>query len=169
MLMRSDPDGTSAATAVGRTIEASRTAVGMSVAELARASGIGRRRVRAIERGATPDDQELSALAGACGVAPADLVPPGTNLRLLGGDGRALEGAEALDALLREYISMVIEMRDADRLPAATLREEDLTELARALGGSPEAIEARLIELIGTDEKGAHDLRSTILPSVRVT
>lgn len=151
----------------GHNLAAARRAAGLSLNDLARTTGISRRHTRAIERGSVGvSSAELHALADACGVTPADLVPPGSNLRLLGGDRGALEGEAALDALLREYISMVIEMRNAERLPTSTLREEDLTELARALGGSPEAIEARLVELIGTDAQGAHNLRSAILPSV---
>ncbi|MET0627404.1 MAG: helix-turn-helix transcriptional regulator [Acidimicrobiia bacterium] len=171
--MKHDPRSSTAAEGLGRNLAAARLAGGLSHHDLARATGIGRRRVRAIERGAVvPTAPELEALSDACGVTPTDLVPPGSNLRLLGGrergtsTGDPLQGQQALDALLREYISMVLELRNADRLPVVTLRQEDLTELARALGGSPEAIEARLIELIGTDAEGAHDVRSAILPSV---
>ncbi|HEX5585735.1 MAG TPA: helix-turn-helix transcriptional regulator, partial [Acidimicrobiia bacterium] len=159
--MKQDEGLAAAAGPCGRNLAVARRGSGMSVNDLARATGVGRRRVRAIERGsAMPTSLELEALADACGVSVTDLVPPGSNLRLLDRDGRrsgngALEGELALDALLREYISMVLELRNAERLPASTLREEDLVELARALGGSPEAIEARLIELLGTDAEGA--------------
>jgi len=72
----------------------------------------------------------------------------------------------APDALLREYLSMLLELRDTQRISPTSLRQEDLSELATALGGTPEAIEARLMELLGTDEQEAWQLRTTILPSL---
>src|SRR5262245_1841132 len=69
---------------------------------------------------------------------------------------------EAMDGLLREYLAMVVELRNAP-VTAATLRDADLSELALALGGSPDAIEARLRELIDADEQDVSELRQAIL------
>jgi transcriptional regulator with XRE-family HTH domain len=81
-------------------------------------------------------------------------------------DIEALPDFVAPDALLREYLSMLLELRDTQRISPTSLRQEDLSELAAALGGTPEAIEARLMELLGTDEQEAWQLRTTILPSL---
>lgn len=158
-----------AAVEVGTKLEVARLAAGLSSADLARTAGISRRRTAAIERGsATPTDSEVEALADACSVDVVELLPPGHKLSLVTTrpDDGPLQGEPALDALLREYVSMVLELRNASELPLATLRHEDLTELAHALGGTPDAIEARLIELLGTDAEGARTLHSVILPSV---
>ena len=59
---------------------------------------------------------------------------------------------------------MVYELRNLPAAPAP-MREEDLATLADALGGTPEAIEARLHELIGRESREeAAQLRSMILP-----
>ena len=60
---------------------------------------------------------------------------------------------------------MVQELRQAQGLPLSSLRQHDLSELAIALGGTPEAIEARLIELLDTDRRHAEQLRASIMPS----
>jgi hypothetical protein len=70
----------------------------------------------------------------------------------------------AQDALLREYLAMVLELRDAPDMAPASIRQDDLSELARALGGNPEAIESRLVELLGTDSAQAWELRTTLWP-----
>ena len=99
-----------------------------------------------------PTTSDLGAIAVACGIGATDLVRPQID--------------PAFDALLREYISMVLELRRASTIPAVSLRQEDLTELAKALGGTPELIEARLIELLGTDAEGASEMREAMLPSL---
>lgn len=149
-----------------------RRAKGLSRAQLADSSGLSRRTIASLERGrASLPEGDLSALARACGVEAGELDPPGYNLTLTVGassDGTisGLQGEAALDALLREYVSMVVELRESRQFLPASLRQDDLCELARALGGTPEAIEARLIELLGTDQHEAWQLRTTIVPSL---
>lgn len=77
-----------------------------------------------------------------------------------------LQGEAAFDALLREYLSMVLELRNSREAAPSSIRQDDLCELARALGGTPEAIEVRLMQLLGTDQHNAWQVRSTILPSL---
>jgi transcriptional regulator with XRE-family HTH domain len=146
----------------------------MSRSQLARASGLSRRNIAALERGRAPiSDADVDALANACGVEVTVLAPP--VFRLTTGSGASdpgsgeLRGQAASDGLLREYVSMLFELRDSRRLSPASLRQEDLSELALALGGTPEAIEARIVELLGTDEEQAWELRTEILPSLRTT
>ena len=128
------------------------------VAGTSRSTGLHARRMAAIERGrAAPSDDELVAIADACGVDATSLVPPQTSAHF-----EELGSGPAMDALLREYLAMVIELRNAP-LTAMTLRDTDLSELAKALGGTPAAIEARLRELLGADEFVASDLRETLL------
>jgi hypothetical protein len=133
---------------------------------------LSRRRVVSLERGRTvASESEVANLAEACGVGIGVLATAGCRVTLvaetvsphLTGE---VSGDAALDALLREYVSMLLELRNSSEIAPVSFRHDDLTELARALGGTPQAIEARLIELLGTDAQGASELRSEILPSV---
>ena len=54
---------------------------------------------------------------------------------------------------------MVRDLRGTSAIPPSSLRHDDLTELGRVLGGTPEAIEARLVELLTTDLPDAQRLR----------
>jgi len=136
-------------------LEAVRLDRGWSRSQLARRSGVRRRDIAAFEQGtATPTAKDLAAFAVALGVAPEDLARP--------------QPDTAFDALLREYLSMLLELRQASTIAPVSLRQDDLTELAKALGGAPERIEARLIELLGTDAQGASEMRAALLPSASV-
>lgn len=162
---RATPDGG------GDQLRQLRRTKGLSRGQLADSSGLSRRKIASFERGrASLSEEDLSALAAACEVEVGAIAPPGYKLAVNAGasaDGaiNELQGAAALDALLREYVSMVLELRDSPQGLSASLRQDDLYELARALGGTPEAIEARLMELLGADEHEAWQLRTTIVPS----
>lgn len=137
----------------GPRIEAVRTEHGLSRSQLARVSGLRRRDIAAFEEGtAAPTASDLGAIAVACGVDVRDLL--------------RTQMDPAFDALLREYLSMVLELRRASTIAPVSLRQEDLTELAKALGGTPQLIEARLIELLGTDAESASEMREAMLPSM---
>ena len=152
--------------------------------QAARASGAGSRSASSRRRRASPNGEsprssgattsrpidELGVLAQACGVSVFDLVPAGHNLRVLLHDDDAVgtseaNGEAALDALLREYLSMVVELRRGNTVTAPSLRHDDLAVLAANLGGTPAAIEARLVELLGSEAGDARALRALILPS----
>ena len=154
----------------GHRLQVARTQAGLSPAKLARATGLSRRRVAALEGGNDlPTDRELGAIASACRATVFELIPPGYSLRVLVHDEdegpQEARGRTALDALLREYLSMVMELRSGRTVTAPSLRQEDLVELAGMLGDSPEAIEARLVELLGATPEDAPGIRSIILPS----
>ena len=57
---------------------------------------------------------------------------------------RRLRAGAGADGLLREYLAMIYELRNLPPGTRPPMREEDLAALADALGGTPEAIEARL-------------------------
>ncbi len=164
-----EPKGWAAADAdPGSRVEELRRSRGLSRRALARRAGLTAGAVTAIERGRRlPSEDELVGIAGACGVEPETLIPaPKPDLALAMGSGTStLRGEAALEALLREYLSMVAELRSNQRAGADSLRQGDLSELARALGDTPEAIEARLMQLLGSDEHEACELRQAIVPS----
>ena len=154
----------------GDCLEAARREAGLSPRKLAKKCGVPTRRIADLEQGTSvPTDRELGALAQGCGVSVFDLLPPGYSLRVLansGSDGaQELQGREASDALLREYLSMVVELRSGRVVTPPTLRHDDLAELAAALGDSPQAIETRLVELLDADATDASSILSMILPS----
>ena len=170
-LMTHDDAGELARDDLGPRLQGLRRSSGMTHAQLARSSGLSRRRVASIERGKTTlSAADISALADACGVDVDVLTQPEFRFVGTGGvvsvGGDELQGEAATDALLREYVSMVIELRAFRELSAAGLRQADLSELAHALGGTPAAIEARLIQLLGTDKEQAWRVRAAISPSL---
>ena len=154
----------------GGSLQAARLGSGLSVSQLAKTSRVAKRRITALERSDdVPTDHELGVLAQACGVSVFDLVPAGHNLRVLLHDTAVgtseANGEAALDALLREYLSMVVELRRGNVVTAPSLRHDDLAVLAANLGGTPAAIEARLVQLLGSEAGDASALRALILPS----
>lgn len=163
-----------ASTPFAATLTAARVQAGLSTRKLARATGLDHRRVVALERGTggPPTDRELGLFAQGCDTTVFALLPPGYGLEVVGsGDpttGATHEptaGEGALDALLREYLSMVVELRSGRPVTAPSLRHDDLVELAGALGDTPAAIEERLVTLLGAAAGDAPAIRSLILPS----
>jgi transcriptional regulator with XRE-family HTH domain len=152
---------------VGDHIRRLREMRGLSRRQLARKSGVRRSTVAAIERGRhTPTLDELDAIAEAVDVEPETLTPaPVVEFTLATGAGGGVRGQDAFDALLREYLAMVVDLRSGTRAEPDSLRQGDLSQLALALGGTPEAIEARLMQLLGSDEHEASELRAAIVPS----
>ena len=158
---------------VGRQLRHVRRKQGLSRAEVARSAGLTRRELAAYERGRVEiPDSDLWCLAGSCGVDVAELLPQRNELRIdsdlsslaIGDSIRHLREPAEPDGLLREYLAMIYELRNLPPDSAIPLRESDLSTLADALGGTPEAIESRLVELIGVNRDEAARLRSMIAP-----
>jgi transcriptional regulator with XRE-family HTH domain len=173
--MLSEQDVASERTTVGSRVREARLQAGLTPRALARRSGLTKRTLMAIESGrGALSDEARTMIATACAVDVGDLSPrehrqipavpddPAT----ASGDRR---GDVGLDALLREYLAMVVEMRNTTSIPLSSLRAEDLDELARALGGTPQAIEARIAELLGSTPGEAAETRNAILPSTAHT
>ena len=139
---------------VGERLRQLRRTLGKSRGQLARASALTRRQVAAFERGKSSlSEADLRTLAEACGVDVDELAPRNLRLALaahaLSDQGAVqLEGEAARDALLREYVLMLVDLRGSVDVPASSLRQDDLEELARVVGGTPAAIEERLTYLL---------------------
>jgi transcriptional regulator with XRE-family HTH domain len=155
--------------ALGSRIHDARVSAGLTPRQLARRSGVSRRKLTAIETGRqVVSAGEYEALAAACDVGPSEPVASGNDFRLVLADRNGsggVRGEPALDALLREYISMVIELRNMTVEQLNSLRAEDLDELALALGGTPDMIEARIVELLHTTPNETRAVRAAIMPS----
>ncbi len=166
-----EPDSCDSAPTTGERVRRLRGRAGLSRTQLAKRSGMSRRSISMVERGQVePSPDDLAAVAAACGADVAELAPPPAHDLALLGPGASpvatnpVRGEAAFDALLREYLSMVSELR-TNVFGSDSLRHGDLSELARALGGTPEAIEARLVALMGTSAQEASELRAAILSS----
>lgn len=158
---------------LGRQLRQVRRKQGLSRAEVARSAGLTRRELAAYERGRVHiPESDLWCLAGSCGVEVSDLLPHRDELRFdsslaalaIGDSIRHLRSPAEPDGLLREYLAMIYELRNLPPGSRVPLRETDLATLADALGGAPEAIEMRLMELIGASHEEAARLRAMILP-----
>jgi len=158
---------------VGRQLRHVRRKQGLSRSEVARSAGLTRRELAAYERGRVQiPESDLWCLAGSCGVDVGELLPHRDELRIdsslsslaVGDSIRHLRGPAEPDGLLREYLAMIYELRNLPPGSRVPLRESDLATLADALGGSAEAIEARLVTLIGASSDEAARLRAIILP-----
>jgi len=164
-MKRRDTDGTVERRPDHR-IATVRLACGLSRSQLARKSGVSRRKLAEFERGAAvPTASELAAVAEACGVGRDEIARPTLDVAAVAngvgnGSSSEIRSEAASDALLREYLSMLLELRKASEIAPVSLRQDDLAELAAALGGTPEAIKARLVELLGTDSRGASEMLS---------
>jgi len=162
----------------GRHLRQVRRKQGLSRAEVARSAGLTRRELAAYERGRIViPESDLWCLAGSCGVDVDELLPEREPLKVgsglsslaMGDSIRRLRDPAAPDGLLREYLSMIYELRNLPPGSRVPLRQPDLVALADALGGSPEAIEARLVDLIGASKEEAARLRAMILPPLSLS
>jgi len=158
---------------LGRHLKQIRRKQGLSRAEVARSAGLTRRELGAYERGSVDvPESDLWCLAGSCGVDVSELLPDRDPLHVssdlsslaVGDSIRHLRGPTEPDGLLREYLSMIYELRNLPPGSRVPLREPDLMTLADALGGTPDAIEQKLTELIGASREEAARLRAMILP-----
>jgi transcriptional regulator with XRE-family HTH domain len=158
---------------VGRQLRNVRRKQGLTRAEVARSAGLTRRELAAYERGRVEiPESDLWCLAGSCGVDVAELLPQRDELRIdssistlaIGDSIRHLRTIDEPDGMLRQYLAMIYELRNLPPDATVPLREADLATLADALGGTPEAIEARLADVIGADRDEAARLRAMILP-----
>jgi transcriptional regulator with XRE-family HTH domain len=158
---------------LGRHLKQIRRKQGLSRAEVARSAGLTRRELGAYERGSVDvPESDLWCLAGSCGVDVSELLPSRDPLNVssdlsslaVGDSIRHLRGPTEPDGLLREYLSMIYELRNLPPGSRVPLREPDLMTLADALGGTPDAIEQKLTELIGASHEEAARLRAMILP-----
>jgi transcriptional regulator with XRE-family HTH domain len=156
----------------GQQLRQVRRKQGLSRAEVARSAGLTRRELAAYERGRVQiPDSDLWCLAGSCGVDVGELLPQRAPLHVesdlstlaIGDSIRHLRSPNEPDGTLREYMATIYELRNLPPGTTVPLREADLAALADALGETPEAIESRLVEVVGTNREEAARLRAMIL------
>ena len=130
---------------LGRQLRQVRKQKGLSRSEVARSAGLTRRELAAYERGkvAVPES-DLWCLAGSCGVDVGELLPNRDPLQIssdlssltVGNSIRHLRATQERDGVLREYLSMIYELRNlppGSRVPVARDRPRDAGRRARRL------------------------------------
>ncbi len=76
---------------------------------------------------------------------------------------RPLEGEPDVESVLERYLDAVYSLRGLRRADDLSLRDEDVEELAVALGDEPEEIERRLMQLVRCTREEARALRKALL------
>jgi transcriptional regulator with XRE-family HTH domain len=168
----SNEQPTVSARRLGELLGNARQSAGLSRREAASVAGVTPQAIRAYERGSesVPDDV-AEKLAAAYGCSLATLLPsrgvdpvslePG---RLHVGSASAPLGSDdpPSDEVLRSYLGLLYELRDAKPGSELPLRDRDLDALAAALGDDPETIEVRLVELMDVTREEAAAMRATL-------
>jgi len=154
---------------VGRALAAARDDAGRSQLAVARAAGLPWRTLRAIEAGRQSiDPMAFRAIAAVLDVDVRAVLAPHRVLRVdteaatitVGERSQDLPAEAGEREILRAYLQLVRELRNRAPEEPLPLREDDLEQLAGALGGTPSAIEASLVELIDIEAAEAAQLRS---------
>lgn len=144
---------------------------GISRKEAARRAGISRHTLAAYERGRPVPEAVAACLARSYGISPGELVPSRSPSRLEVRDGslvagearRSLPPQASPDDVLDHYLGLIRDVRGATESDDLPLRDADLDALADFLGGTPKAIERRLVELIQCSKEEARALQRAIL------
>ena len=156
---------------VGRAVATARAERGWSRRTLGRECGLGWSTLRAVEGGRrTLDATQLRSIAVALDLDVRTILAPHHVLKIdpersvisVAGTSRPLPAEANERDILRTYLHLVRELRQRAPGEPLPLRDDDLAQLATALGGSPERIEASLVELIDVEAAEAAQLRSAL-------
>jgi transcriptional regulator with XRE-family HTH domain len=157
---------------VGWLIARARRTAGLGERELGTTVGVSQRTLRRWERGAVlPTDDEVEAIALACGLRVADLLPR-RGVVELDAAARSMKVGDSIAALpegatngeiLELFVALVRTERRAPDARELRLRQEDLDVLADALDLDDRDLEAQLVEIIGLTRAQASSVRSQLL------
>ena len=158
---------------MGAALRAARRAAGVRRRDAAGRVGLKTAALRNYERGSepVPDDVagrladaydcDVSTLLPNRDVAPVILEP---GYLRVGPASKTLRSDDPHpDEVLKGYLSLLYDMRDLKPGTRIPLRDHDLDALAEALGGTSDAIEARLIELMHVTRDEAAAMTATLL------
>jgi transcriptional regulator with XRE-family HTH domain len=158
---------------VGWLVARARAAAGSTDRDLADAVGVPLRLVRVWERGdAVPTDDEMEAIALACGTRLTELLPRrdsvlfdrATGIMRMGDEAVAIgPGAADNDDILSAFVTMVRRQRGLRPGDDVKLRQEDLDALVEALDLDDDELEERLVGLIGMSRSQAAAVRAQLL------
>ncbi len=158
---------------VGWLVARARAVAGIADRDLAASLGVPLRAVRRWERGdLVPTDDEIEAIASACGTRLTELLPrrasvsydPATGIMRMGDQAVAVPGSMLdNDTVLGAYIGMVRRQRGLRADQDVKVRSEDLEALGEALDLDDEELEERLIRVIGMSRTQAAAVRAHLL------
>ncbi len=141
--------------------------------DLAKAVGVSSADVRAWERGdEVPAVAPIEAIADACGISVAALVPPREALSFDPVTGHLVIGRQDIrldvsvlgnEGVLRSYLSLVRAERALASDAPVSLRLDDLEVLAIALDVTDAHLEDQLVELAGVSKLAAADIRRRLV------
>jgi transcriptional regulator with XRE-family HTH domain len=158
---------------VGWLVARARSIAGITDRDLAAIVGVSERAVRRWERGdLVPTDDEVEAIAAACGTRLTELLPRrvpvsydrATGIMRMGDHAIAIPGSmHDNDAVLGAYIGMVRRQRGLRPDQEVRVREEDLEALSEALDLDDDELEDRLVRVIGLSRTQAAAVRAHLL------
>jgi len=158
---------------VGWLVARARAIAGIADRDLAATIGLPLRAIRRWERGdQVPSDDEIEAIAAACGTRLTELLPrrtsvsydPSTGIMRMGDQALALPGSMLdNDTVLGAYIGLVRRLRGLRADQDVKVRQDDLEALAEALDLDDEELEERLVRVIGISRTQAAAVRAQLL------
>jgi transcriptional regulator with XRE-family HTH domain len=158
---------------VGWLVARARAVAGIADRDLASSLGVPLRTVRRWERGdLVPTDDEVEAIAAACGTRLTELLPrrasvsydPATGIMRMGDQAVAMPGSMLdNDTVLGAYIGMVRRQRGLRADQDVKVRQEDLEALSEALDLDDDELEERLVRVIGISRTQAAAVRAQLL------
>ena len=158
---------------VGWLVARARAVAGITDRDLASSLSLPVRTVRRWERGdLVPTDDEVEAIAAACGTRLTELLPrrasvsydPSTGIMRMGDQSVALPGSMLdNDTVLSAYIGMVRRQRGLRPDQDVKVRQEDLEALGEALDLDDDELEERLVRVIGMSRTQAAAVRAQLL------
>src|SRR5215207_7793395 len=159
---------------VGALIARARCAAGVSERDVALRLRVRLRTLRDWEQGeVVPTDEQIEAIADACGVRVTELLPrrdevsydPATGTMRLGRQAVVLPVAvrNDNDDILSAYLALVRQQRGLRPGQEVVVRTDDLEVLADALDLDDEDLEERLVGIIGLSRRQAAVVRAKLL------
>jgi transcriptional regulator with XRE-family HTH domain len=158
---------------VGWLVARARSVAAITDRDLASAVGVPVRTVRRWERGdLVPSDDEVEAIASACGARLTELLPrraavryePATGIMQMAGQAVAIPVTSLdNDTVLAAFVALVRRVRGLRLDQDVRVRQEDLDSLGEVLDLDDEELEERLMRIIGLSRSQAAAIRAQLL------
>jgi transcriptional regulator with XRE-family HTH domain len=158
---------------VGWLVARARSVAGIGERDLASSVGVPVRTVRRWERGdLVPTDDEVEAIASACGARLTELLPrravvsydPSTGIMQMGDQAVAIPTTSLdNDTVLAAFVALVRRVRGLRLDQDVKVRQEDLDALGEVLDLDDQELEERLMRIIGMSRSQAAAVRAQLL------
>jgi len=154
---------------LGSLLQAARKRRGWKRREAATHVRITPAQLRDYERGTTPVPAEICARLAECygddltAHIPLRLPVQVDDGWIVAATDAESSGSGRAEDVLRGYVQLLTRLRGAKPGEPVALRATDLAAIAEAVNGDPEAVEARIVELLGCTRAEAARLRSQLL------